>query len=204
MFPAIAALLGSLITGGFAVFLADRQAERTSKDRRRERDETRRDAQDKAAEEAAFEALAVARHLEAYARECADVATDPEEHLEGAARIRSTPTLKPYNNVHWPRLGARATAEAMDLLERHRLRRGYVVGDAMEEGGDERGRARVYGDGSARLGLDAWHVAVGLRQRANLPAFEFAEDGWNFAAALEARVAEAERRQAARESVDLT
>lgn len=194
-------MLGVLVTGAFAIIVAERQAKRAGDERRRDRLEQREEADAKSAEAAAFQALAVARHLEAYARECADLAVD--QYLTDGGFPKRPPELKAFNAIAWERLGAVATAEAMDLVQRHRLRRGYIVGDAEESGGDADERMGIYRDGAARLGLDAWETAVVLRSRAGLPAFDFPDDGWNFVGTLRERIAAADERASTRDQSGL-
>ncbi|PZO04842.1 MAG: hypothetical protein DCF29_09540 [Alphaproteobacteria bacterium] len=181
------------------MFQAERQAKRASDDKRREREEQRQADNTKASEAAAFEALSLARHLEAYAKDCADVVAEPTTSSgEDWTHARVTPTLKPYQAVNWSRLGAVATAQALDLAERHKLRLGWIIGDALEQQGDLKKKTGIYGAGAARLGLDAWETAVKLRQGANLPAFDFPDDGWNFVETLRYRADQADRDDAAR------
>lgn len=120
----------------------------------------------------------LARHLESYAHECTKVKwhnEDPE--TTGALRPPEFPAWPP---VSWELLGASEMMAARDVEVRADLQRAQAEGTVHYGAGDVVDARRYYSDGAARMGLEAWHVAVRLRAQAGVEAFTFPEVGYDF------------------------
>lgn len=145
----------------------------------------------------------IARHLEAFARQCASAMWhngNPEE--EGAAKVPDLPEWPP---LAWDLLDANEMVEIRDIEVRVDILRDSTEG-AVFYGASHIDEARkYYAEGAATIGLEAWRMAQRLRASANIEPFRFPKQGANYAEALEEhvealenRVREADARRAAR------
>jgi len=180
--PAVLALFGVFLGG----WLQQRQAERIYRRQRADRIEgenAARDAAEIAAKgEMAFTSLALARHLEAYAQDCAGAISDnSQRHSEF---VKRTPDFPKWPAVTWTRLGAVRAAEIGDFSSRVPLVQGFISGAANAAGFGSDRYFMIHSAGAARVGVEAWNLAAQLREDAGLPPFVFANDGWNYAELL--------------------
>lgn len=191
--PAVIGLLGVLVGGGIqmgtALILAGRQDKHREKAEREERER----AAARTTADRNYARAILARHLEGYARACADVMwenRDSEKERDDPAT--GLPEFQDWPDVAWELLGANEMMKAKDIALRVDLQRKSVSDGAWyaTNTGDE---ARDYfAEAAARLGLEAWRLAEQMRQEADVAPFEFAPDGPNFAESLTDYVAEVE------------
>lgn len=182
----IAALGAAMVAGHQQRRTAAEAASRQSHDRREERDYQTQLEQAKHDADRAFALLSVARHLEAYARACADVVDYNEtpyqqRQHDDAAHI---PDFPEWPQIDWRLLGAVLTARARDIEERVSLRLETVKSGVEWVVNDAEDAREHYSEGAALIGLDAWNAAQALRTEASVPAFVFPEEGWNYSETL--------------------
>lgn len=181
--PAVIGLLGVLVGGGIQAVSSFWMAGRQRKDRLK--DEAAARDREAATTEAgrSFVRAILARHLEAYARSCAEVMwanDDPDE--EGAMMPPKFPAWPP--DTAWELLAPDEMMMIRDIEVRVDIQRQQVEGVFRIAAADE-GEARSYFmDGAARIGLDAWKAAQELRVRAGVPPFKFPRDDGGFAQSL--------------------
>ena len=134
--------IGGVIAGGIFQFaLAERSA-------RRQRDERREETEAKTAGEAlarttsrAFPAMLVARHLEAFALDCAKTVGENTSDYGGYAGF---PEFKPWPPVDWQALGAEFSVESQDFEAKVGLHKQWVAGNIEYGAADEREAAKYY------------------------------------------------------------
>lgn len=186
--PAIAGLLGVMIGGSIqaftAFFVANRQREHRLEDEQAERD--RQDAKLEA--DRKFLRATLARHLEAYARSCAQAMWANDDYEEqGATNPPDFPAWPA--DVPWELLGANEMVTIRDIEIRVDIQREQVKGEVWHGAADEDDARSFYMDGAARIGLEAWQVSQELRRKAGVDPFEFPKGGGNFAESLADHVA---------------
>lgn len=138
----------------------------------------------------------LARHLEAYARKCADAMwenTNPEHD-----KIVAVPTLPDWPDISWELLGADEMMRIRDIGVHVEMYKEVVDGNLYwgTSGLDDERRYRA--DGAAIIGHEAWNIAVKMRDEAGISAFVVPDGTGNFADALAEHVhdRDEERRQA--------
>jgi hypothetical protein len=170
--------LGGVVAGGlFQFLLAERSATRQTKERREEAAAKAALEISAAATSRAFPAMLVARHLEAYALECANTVAENSSDYGG---YEGFPTFKQWPLIDWQALGASLSVEAQDFEARVALHQLWVDGNIEFGASDERDAARYYAQTSARAGWEAWQIAERTRVEAGLPAFVFGENVWSY------------------------
>ena len=146
----------------------------------------------------------LARHLEAYARQCADAMwenTNPEHD-----KIVAVPALPDWPNISWELLGADEMMRIRDIGVHVEMYKEVVDGNLYwgASGLDDERRYRA--DGAAIIGHEAWNIAVKMRHEAGVSAFMVPDGTGNFADALAEHVhdRDEERRQAQARRIDDT
>lgn len=185
--PALAALLGVVIGGVLqivsAFWVAETQRTHRLKDEKaaRGRDEDKLEADQK------YVRAVLARHLEAYARDCAQAMWANDDHEEqGATNPPEFPDWPP--DIAWELLSPNEMMAIRDIEIRVDIQREHVKGSVWYGAADEDDARSYYMDGAARIGSDAWLVSKELRQKAEVDPFEFPNVGGNFAESLADRV----------------
>lgn len=138
----------------------------------------------------------LARHLEAYARKCADAMwenTNPEHD-----KIVAVPALPDWPDISWELLGADEMMRIRDIGVHVEMYKEVVDGNLYwgTSGRDDERRYRA--DGAAIIGNEAWNIAVRIRDEAGISAFVVPHGTGNFADGLAEHVhdRDEERRQA--------
>lgn len=185
--PALAALLGVVIGGVLQIVSASYVArvQRTQRlnDEKAARD---REAEELEADRKYVRAI-LARHLEAYARACAQAMWDNDDHEEkGATNPPEFPDWPP--DIAWELLSPNEMMKIRDIEIRVDIQREHVKGSVWYGAADEDDARSYYMDGAARIGSEAWSVSKELRQKAEVDPFEFPNVGGNFAESLADRV----------------
>lgn len=187
--------LGGVVVGGViqstsAYLVAFQQRRFRLDDEKAERER----ANAKVEADRSYARAVLARHLEAFARSCAQAmwANDDqeEEHATGL------PDLPPWPEVSWELLGANEMAKARDIEVRVDIQKDWVKG-AVWHGASHAGEAReYYRDAAAEIGLEAWHISRRMRDEAGVEPFDFPKGNGGFAEALQEhadRLADKER-----------
>ena len=181
--PAFIGLMGVLVGGVIQTVTTMVMAGFSRKDRLADEAAARGREEEKREAERKFVRAILARHLEAYARECAEVMwanDDPDE--EGAM---NPPEFKNWpNDIAWDLLGSNEMMMVRDIETRVDIQRRQVEGLVHMDASDERQARSYFMDGAARLGLDAWKAAKELRRKAGVEPFKFPRDGGGFAQSL--------------------
>lgn len=176
------------------------QAKQTAKIALRERNDKLADEQaqrdrvdDKLCTDRAYARSLLARHLEAFARKCADVMwenTNPEHD-----NVQDVPRLPEWPDVPWELLGADEMMKTRDIAVHVDMHREVVEGNAYwgASGPDDERRYRA--DGAAIVGYQAWNIAVRMREDADVAPFAFPEGPTNFAEALAEHVHDREEQR---------
>jgi hypothetical protein len=172
-----------------AFFVAGQQRRHRLQDDRDERD--RAAARQRA--DRNYARAILARHLETYARACADVMwenRDPEkEHDDPATGLIE---LSDWPDVAWELLGANDMMKAKDIALRFDLQKKAVSEGAWYATNSPDEERDYFAEAAARLGIEAWRLAQEMRQEAGVAPFEFAPGGPNFAKSLTDFVTEVE------------
>lgn len=124
----------------------------------------------------------LARHLESYARKCADVMwenSNPEHD-----RIVAIPELPDWPDISWELLGADEMMRIRDIAVHVEMYKEVVDGNLYwgASGIDDERRYRA--DGAAIIGHEAWNIAVKMRDEASVRPFAMPDGTSNFADAL--------------------
>jgi len=194
--PAVTGLLGVLVGGGIQMFSAARLARMQRRDRQ-EDDQAER-ARVAARDEAdrSYARALLARHLEAYARACAEVMWK-NGSAEGDEELATDlPEFHEWPAVAWELLGAKEAMKARDIEVRVDIQKSGVNAGVYYAAGTPGEARSYYEDAAARVGLEAWTLARQMREEAHVEPFEFPRGGGNFAEALAdhvAKIDEAER-----------
>ncbi|QQQ17756.1 hypothetical protein JIP62_10470 [Brevundimonas vitis] len=137
----------------------------------------------KAAELKAFSAYRVATLLEAYAKDCARKSNVRSSHID---------SFTFPDEIDWVPLGPLLAARVRDFETSVELvwnSTGHRI-EATDRSDDTRMQKmkRIYEEAIAKLGLEAWELAVDLRQDAGLPELQIPPLGWNFIDTLRSRI----------------
>lgn len=203
MISAAIGLAGVLVGGLIQLFSANLIAGLQRKHRLADEADARKREETGIESERNFVRAVLARHLEGFARKCADAMWqngDPE--VDGAA---VPPDFPKWPHVEWELLGANEMLRVRDLEVRVSILRDSTEGSVIY-GASQVDEARTYyAEGAATIGLEALRLAEQLRFEAGVDPFRFPEQGANYAKALEEHIAEvhertrlAEERRAAR------
>jgi hypothetical protein len=172
-------VVGGVIQSGSAFFVALQQRRFRLDDEKGERDR----AYAKVEADRSYARAVLARHLEAYARSCAQAMwanDDPDE--EGTTGL---PDFPPWPEVSWELLGANEMAKARDIEVRVDIQKDWVQG-AVWHGASHEGEAReYYRDAAAEVGLEAWNISRRMREEAGVEPFSFPKGSSGFAEALQ-------------------
>lgn len=181
--PAMAALLGVVIGGVLQIASASYVA-RTQRAHRLSDEKAARDRDSEQLEaDRKYVRATLARHLEAYARACAQAMWDnDDEELQGATNPPQFPDWPP--DIAWELLSPNEMMAIRDIEVRVDLQREHVSGNVWHGAGDESAARVYYMDGAARIGTEAWSVSKRLRQKAEVDPFEFPSGSGNFADSL--------------------
>lgn len=181
--PAVIGLLGVLVGGGIQAISSFWMARQQRKDRLKDEEAARGRETAKTEAGRSYVRALLARHLEAYARSCAKVMwanDDPEE--EGAMMPPEFPAWPP--DTAWELLAPDEMMLIRDIEVRVDIQRQQVEGVFRVAAAAEREARSYFMDGAARIGLDAWKAAQGLRVKAGVAPFKFPRDDGGFAQSL--------------------
>ncbi|MET3528150.1 hypothetical protein [Phenylobacterium koreense] len=198
LIPAGVGLLGVLLGGAIQTY----SSSSVSNQQRRDRllDEAKAREREAAKEEAQrqFVRAVLARHLEAFARSCAEAMWhngNPE--IDGAA---APPSFPAWPAVQWELLGSSEMIRIRDIEIRVAILRDSTEGAVIYGASHEDEARSFYAEGAAAIGLEAWNLAQRLRTDAGVDAFRFPREGANYAEALQDHVEHiAQREREARE-----
>ncbi|MNH76581.1 hypothetical protein D3C73_288560 [compost metagenome] len=191
--PAISALAGVVVGGIIQTVTAFLLAKTTRSDRLKDEQAARdRDNAKLQARENYSKAL-VARHLEGFARSCAEtIWANGEYDAEGAM---SPPTFPEWPaDIEWQLLGAREMMKARDIELRVEIRHQGVQGHFEYVATDESDAREIFSEGAARIGWEAWTIAKDIRDDIGVEPFRYPDIGGNHAETLENAVAALEER----------
>lgn len=186
--PAIAGLIGIVIGGSIQLFTASYVANQQRKHRLEDEQAGRAREEEKLEADRQFLRASLARHLETYARSCAQamwVNDDFEE--QGATNPPNFPVWPA--DISWELLNANEMVTIRDIEVRVDIQREQVRGEVWHGAANEEDARTYYMDGAARIGLEAWQVSQELRRKASVDPFEFPRMGGNFAESLAEHVA---------------
>lgn len=197
-------LLGVLVGGGIQLISASRIAKRQREDRLADDKAERERAEAKLAADRSYVRAVLARHLEAYAKECAEAmwengSGDYGDDDQGGAGV---PNFKDWPEVSWELLGANEMMKARDIALRVTLQKDDVSAGAEHEVYTPDDARTYYGNAAARLGLEAWQLATQMREEAGVAPFEFPPKTSNFARSLADHVSEVAERARKLEAAD--
>lgn len=175
------AVMPSLVAAAaalFGVWLSNRNAER-QQDRA---EATRREARDL---DRGLSALALAEHLEDFTLHCVDVVIsnssvvwetpyEAEEYSESPLWLKPLPDWP--TGLDWRQIGFDLAVKASNF--RRRVQFAMESIRAQDEHLDHQDLHEVSAEYAAKLGKEAWSIAVETRAAAGLAAFEW-PDGWN-------------------------
>lgn len=184
--PAAFALGGVVIGGmiqmlsGFFVARQQRRYRLIDEEAERRRATSRSDA------DRSYVRALLARHLEAYARSCAEVMfANIHPEADVATRLPEFPT---WPHVSWELLGANEMAKVRDIEVRVDVQKRWAESAVEEAAGDVGEACEYYRDTSAQIGLEAWTIACRLREEAKIELFSFPEEPGGFAYVLRRHV----------------
>lgn len=179
--------LGGVIGGGviqmITTFLV---ANQTRKDRLADEAAARERKRVKRQAEADYVKAILARHLEAYARSCAEVIWENgEEDSEGAMSPPAFPAWP--DDIKWELIGASEMMAARDIEVRVEIRSKGVEGDFHYNAADVQDARQIFSDGAARIGWEAWTIAKDIREEIGVHPFRYPDHGGNHAETLQER-----------------
>lgn len=212
-FDTLTAVGQTLLTAGLPLvgawigvrWQAAQDADRASRERRHklDDDQAERDRVDAAttARRAFLRAL-LARHLEAYARQCAEVMWhNLNVEFTGS---KGVPPFPEWPEVDWELLGADEMMRIRDIPVQVEMHKDTTSGNVYWSGGSEEQDRPYYAEGAAVVGTQAWLTAKTLREDAKVSAFEFPANTSNFAESMAEHLAELEEgRRIAAGSADI-
>lgn len=176
-------LVGGLIQAGASYWTSEQQRKHRLLDESAER------GREQAAVDAErqYVRAILARHLEAYARACAQAMWTNEDPEEDSAQ--SAPNFPDWpSDVSWQLLGANEMLEIRDIEVRVDMQHEQADGSIRYAASGIEEAREYLRDSAARIGLEAWRVSQKLRTKAGAQPFEFPGEGGNFAEALASRV----------------
>jgi len=191
--PAAIGLLGVLVGGGIQMITAFILADRQSKQREKAEREERERAAARTTADRNYARAILARHLETYARACAEVMWENRD----SEKERDDPAtglieLRDWPDVAWELLGANDMMKAKDIALRFDLQQKAVSEGAWYAANSPDEARDYFAEAAARLGIEAWRLSQEMRREAGVEPFEFAPDGPNFVKSLTDYVAELE------------
>ncbi len=161
--PAISALGGVVVAGVLQMVSAYVIGRKTRSDRLADEAAARGRERTKIEARENYEKAVFARHLEGYARACAETIWDNSD--DDSVGASSPPAFPQWpNDIKWELIGAREMMKARDIEIRVEIRRKGVEGDFHYNASDESDAREIFSDGAARIGWEAWSIAKDMRE----------------------------------------